>query len=540
MSSDGVAQTAVPDLVEPAQHVCIFSRKNLYRITRVVRQAEALSRAGYRVTVYCLGLPHEELLRSTPSTRYVALTGLELDRVTNRQIRSLTEDHEYGALWNVIPYMPSWGLRALKQGGRARWLASMMWKPATNDNTSSKDRALQSSVQAAVTLALKASVRAGLKPLKAWTLRRLARVTAADAFVGQSMYEELNAVDPSKLPLVQLYLAHTLDAHARFAAAALTHIAVDSAAGHPPDLVQAHDRHSLLAGSLVARRYRTPLIFDAVEIYGHQIASAIGPNWLTSAEAIVRSVERPIIEGANQLMTVGESPAQWYSTNFKLSAPAIIVRNARIYVDASADTRLRDDCGVSPGTPLLFTCGIAGPQRGFEYIIELLTHMPEAHAALATEFKPTWEQFRRDLLDRIETLGVSERIHILPMRPPNDLIPYASGADVGLITFPTDSSLSVRLSLPNKFFEMVMARLPIAATDLPNIQLLLAQHGNGCLLHDKDLASAAQSVRELIQKRRTDPSYGRLLEDTAKDLSWNREADVLITAYQSLSTKAKG
>jgi hypothetical protein len=87
---------------------------------------------------------------------------------------------------------------------------------------------------------------------------------------------------------------------------------------------------------------------------------------------------------------------------------------------------------------------------------------------------------------------------------------------------------------------MVMARLPIAATDLPNIQLLLAQHGNGCLLHDKDLASAAQSVRELIQKRRTDPSYGRLLEDTAKDLSWNREADVLITAYQSLSTKAKG
>ena len=63
--------------------ICILSRKNLERVTRVVRMAKALNDSGYDVTVVSLGRPCRELAETTPEVEYIEVA---LDPWTRRML----------------------------------------------------------------------------------------------------------------------------------------------------------------------------------------------------------------------------------------------------------------------------------------------------------------------------------------------------------------------------------------------------------------------------------------------------------------------
>ena len=68
------------------------------------------------------------------------------------------------------------------------------------------------------------------------------------------------------------------------------------------------------------------------------------------------------------------------------------------------------------------------------------------------------EAFRANLQALADKLGFSARVHFLPPRQPSEMITYASGADLGLVPI-QDISENFRLSLPNRVFELLMARV---------------------------------------------------------------------------------
>jgi glycosyltransferase involved in cell wall biosynthesis len=57
-------------------------------------------------------------------------------------------------------------------------------------------------------------------------------------------------------------------------------------------------------------------------------------------------------------------------------------------------------------------------------------------------------------------------IHFQEAVSPNDIIKYTSSADVGIFYSNTSWSLSYQYSLPNKFFEYLVAGLPIAFSEV--------------------------------------------------------------------------
>lgn len=212
------------------------------------------------------------------------------------------------------------------------------------------------------------------------------------------------------------------------------------------------------------------------------------------------------------------------------------MRNSRYFSTWATDHRLKRDCGIADGTPLIVWFGGASPHRGLEFIVDLLPHLEEFHAAFLTEFKPFWEPFRLKLLAMIESRGVANRVHILPMRQPDDLIRYASGGDVGVFCFTGDVPLNVTHSLPNKVFEMVMARLPIAATPLKDVGKIIRDLGNGIELQPEP-ASAAEAIRELSALRH-EPHFRERLEAAARELCWEREKRSLTALYEDIANTA--
>ncbi|HTV71942.1 MAG TPA: glycosyltransferase family 4 protein [Rhizobiaceae bacterium] len=349
-----------------------------------------------------------------------------------------------------------------------------------------------------------------------------------------SDYENQTTIDLMFFCL--LYLTRSIR-HAQFAASVLNHVESELKAGIPaPGIVHAHDTHSIVAGDSVATALGAKFVYDAVEISGHQFRlNGRMAKWTSPVDVVYRRLERLIAARADRMTTIGESLADWFQQNYTVKSAVVPIRNTRDYEPPQRDMRIRQDCGLDANVPLLFWCGNASAHRGLELIIDLLPHVPEFHAVFVTEFKESWEEYRQSLIQRIADNGVGDRVHIVPMRPPNDVVAYASGADIGVVAGAKDSPLNILYCLPNKFHEMVMARLPIAATHLVNIQMLIREHGNGCEIDEDRFDEAAAMLRDLIARRR-DGTLDAKLESAARALSWQNDGARLVEVYNSITS----
>ena len=73
------------------------------------------------------------------------------------------------------------------------------------------------------------------------------------------------------------------------------------------------------------------------------------------------------------------------------------------------------------------------------------------------------------LVPKVRQLAAtSPNVHLLPAVHPQDVLSFTVGADVGVILV-QKVSLSYYYSLGNKFFEYLMAGLPVIASDFPEM-----------------------------------------------------------------------
>ena len=77
---------------------------------------------------------------------------------------------------------------------------------------------------------------------------------------------------------------------------------------------------------------------------------------------------------------------------------------------------------------------------------------------------------RADCISALRTCacaaGVGSRLHLVPAVDPEQVVPIARAADVGIVAY-RDTGLSSRTTLPNKLFEYLAAGLPVVASRLP-------------------------------------------------------------------------
>jgi glycosyltransferase involved in cell wall biosynthesis len=156
------------------------------------------------------------------------------------------------------------------------------------------------------------------------------------------------------------------------------------------------------------------------------------------------------------------------------------------------------------------------------------------HLALLAAVAPRWEGFMAGLRDEAREHDVADRVHFLPPRSPNELISYASGADAGVIPL-RDVSANIHYCMPNKLMEMIMARLPVAVTALPDMAGLVSRHGIGATFDAEDPRSIAAAIARLLD----DGAHSRFREQVARaaeELSWEREARPYVELFERWAT----
>jgi glycosyltransferase involved in cell wall biosynthesis len=142
------------------------------------------------------------------------------------------------------------------------------------------------------------------------------------------------------------------------------------------------------------------------------------------------------------------------------------------------------------------------------------------------------------LRERLEAvarnLTVDARVRFLPSVPQSELLAHSSSADVGVVPF-QNSSLNNYLATPNKIFEYLMAGVPVATSNFPEMARIVSEHRVGSVFDPRDPEAIAAGIRYVIY----DPNHNEMRERAAlaarTRYSWEIESKKLIGPYTKLT-----
>ena len=111
----------------------------------------------------------------------------------------------------------------------------------------------------------------------------------------------------------------------------------------------------------------------------------------------------------------------------------------------------------------------------------------------------------------------------------SDLVSTISGADISVMLPVKGDSLSHEYSLPNKFFQSIMANVPFISTDLPTIASLIKTHKIGYTVTKHDDYDALQDyISKLVEDE--DKVKTNLIK-ASQIFNGERQEKILIEAY---------
>jgi glycosyltransferase involved in cell wall biosynthesis len=318
---------------------------------------------------------------------------------------------------------------------------------------------------------------------------------------------------------LRAHLAAELARYVRRAAAA--------AATTPAQVWMAHDLDALPAAWLARRRHGGRLLYDSHELFSERIAvsAAARPFW--------RALEGRLAPRADAVITVGDGVAAELGRRYRMPPPTV-VRNlpASAPVGVRDASPLRGALGLGDDARIALYLGGLQPGRGLEALVDIAPRLPDRDVVVL--MGPGHPDYVAGLRARAKRGGASGRVVLAPPVPPEDIVRWAAGADLGLALI-QNVSLSYYLSLPNKLFEYVAAGLPVVASDFPELRAVVEGRGLGAVCDPDDPVAIAQAIEWALD----DPDRHRRLRaaarDAAAELTWDAESRVLVDLVDRLA-----
>jgi glycosyltransferase involved in cell wall biosynthesis len=296
------------------------------------------------------------------------------------------------------------------------------------------------------------------------------------------------------------------------------------------DVVHIHDLPCLKVGALVAQKWNVPLVYDAHEIYYAQNCLPI------KAQRLLERTEAQYIHQVNLMITVNEAIAQYFQRKHRIDCPLVLMNCTNLPergINLNARQELRSHLGLETDTKIVLYQGWISNERNLDTLVKSAAFFPPNVVLVIVGYGA----YEATLKQIVTEQNLEKRVFFLGKVSSDEILNYTAGADVGVIPYlPID--LNHELCSPNKFFEYVLAGVPIIAHKLPFFEQMATQHG-GVVVGDM---STGKSMSEVINKVLTDTDKRTQLQKELKlssqILNWTTEGEKLLTAYSSLG-KAK-
>jgi glycosyltransferase involved in cell wall biosynthesis len=302
------------------------------------------------------------------------------------------------------------------------------------------------------------------------------------------------------------------------------------------DIYHATELNALPACYIAAILRRKLLVYEAYELHIPFPETHIA-FWRRSAKIIIRLLTIILPRCAGVIAT---SPlyAQEMQKLFHLNKVSL-VRNIPPYKRVVKNDRLRQYLGLSQETRIALYHGRLQRNRGLDKLVHaaasldrntVVVLMGEGYGATEKEIK-----------ELIASEGVADRVKFVPRVPLyEDLLNWIVSADIGLILYTPGYSLAVKLILPNKLFEYIMAGLPVLATQLDAVEEIIKTYDVGQIVTMIEPEAIATAINAMLAD---DMALHRMshnaLEAAKNELNWEKESLQLIHLYEDIVVRLK-
>ncbi|WKB51082.1 glycosyltransferase [Eleftheria terrae] len=295
-----------------------------------------------------------------------------------------------------------------------------------------------------------------------------------------------------------------------------------------PDVIHAHDVTALAVCAEYKRRHGCRLVFDAHEVYDHLAQSE------DELAEINGKVMRKHQDDADTFVTINESIANYYRTNYPGFPRAIVVKNAAPRAPLfDYDGRLHEVARLDRSRRILIYQGGYAPKRGLlplllssEYLTEDWTLVFMGWGRLETELRRAADA----LCTRAPEL--EQRIRFVPKVPQRELPLWTAGATLGAIPY-ENVGLNHWFCTPNKLWEYPNAGVPIIASPFPELRRIIEPNEIGWFLPDPLSPKAIGAAVNALTPEMLLAARARCLEFIASD-NWDLYSKRLQAAYGSL------
>ncbi len=301
----------------------------------------------------------------------------------------------------------------------------------------------------------------------------------------------------------------------------------------PADIYHAHDDTALLACYFAARLRGKPLVFDAHELPLFQSPLSALSRRQRLFHQLSRSLLTYIVPKCVGVITVSPPIVHQLALHYRASA-VTVVRNVPPYQTVAKSDALRQHLGLDPSVQLALYQGALHLSRGLVEMIRAAAFFaPDIVLVLMGNGSP-------ETLLQLEALiaseGVAERVKIIPAVSYQELLSWTASADIGLIVYSPDYSLNVRLCLPNKLFEYLMAGLPVLASQLDAVSAVLTAHDCGQVVSSLAPAAIALAVNNMLEKRDAlIQMRHNALRAAREEFLWEKESQKLVQLYSEIT-----
>lgn len=293
-----------------------------------------------------------------------------------------------------------------------------------------------------------------------------------------------------------------------------------AAANVAADVYHAHDLNTLGPALAAARRSGARVVYDAHELYPDL------PGLGAGERARWARLERRIIAAADAVVVPSPARGEELVRRYGIPEPVVVMNCPP--AGPAPDPRESPLWSLRrPNETLLVYAGGYTPSRGLDLLARAVGRIPGCRLAMLGwgPLEPELRAIARTSDDRVVLCGSVE---------PDGVVAAVSGADVGLAPY-IPSGRNDQLAAPNKLFEYLHAGLAVAASDLPDIRLVVTDSNAGVLFDAADPESIIAAVSSLVR----DP--GRMAEAkaaaraAAPRYTWDRQEKALITLYEGLA-----
>jgi glycosyltransferase involved in cell wall biosynthesis len=195
--------------------------------------------------------------------------------------------------------------------------------------------------------------------------------------------------------------------------------------------------------------------------------------------------------------------------------------------------RLRDAAGVPADRAILLYQGAFREDQGIEELLPALDSASLRDRPLTTVFLGfgRLETRLREAMAR-----APERIVVLPAVPSGELLEWTSGADLAFVGAPP-RTVNLRLTIPNKLFESLMAGVPVVVAGGTAVARLVAQTDVGVVVDPWSSGALAAALAGVLDAPAADRAAARARARAAalERLNWETERDGLLGMYRRLA-----